>query len=319
MLEVYALIEKVAKIKTTVLLLGESGVGKELVANAIHYNSLESKGPFIKFNCAALPESIIESELFGHEKGAFTGADAQRKGRFEEADKGSIFLDEVGELSLGLQAKLLRVLQERSFERLGGNKTLQVDIRILAATNKDLGAMVKAGTFREDLYYRLNVFPLLIPPLRKRGSDIITLADHFTGLFSERFGKEVKCLSTEAQEMLLAYSWPGNVRELENCLARAVILSDDPLIHPYHLPLVLQSEYAASRKQEHQGLQDKLEAFEYEMIIEAPLLHKGNINAVAQDLGLTRRVLGLRLEKFDLNFRKFKPCGAPDNEEDESF
>jgi len=179
MQEVYRLIDKVSHSKTTVLILGESGVGKERVASAIHYNSAQASGPFVKFNCASLPESVIESELFGHEKGAFTGATSRRAGRFEEADGGTIFLDEVGELSLLMQAKLLRVLQERSFERVGSNTTLTVDLRILAATNRDLGAMVAKGEFREDLYYRLNVFPITIPPLRQRGSDIVTLADYF--------------------------------------------------------------------------------------------------------------------------------------------
>jgi Nif-specific regulatory protein len=310
MLEVYSLIEKIAKTKTTVLLLGESGVGKELVANAIHYNSLEERGPFIKFNCAALPESIIESELFGHEKGAFTGADAMRKGRFEEADDGTIFIDEVGELSLPMQTKLLRVLQERTFERVGGNRPIKVNIRVIAATNRDLVRMIAEGKFREDLFYRLNVFPIMIPPLRARGSDIITLADHFAGRFAKQFGKEVKRISTPVQDMLLSYAWPGNVRELENVIERAVILSEDTVIHGYNLPLSLQTPVLSGTSFKN-GLEAKMEAVEYEMITEALSTHKGNITSAARELGLTRRMLSLRMEKYGVNFRKYRGSNPP--------
>jgi Nif-specific regulatory protein len=305
MREVYCLIDKIAKTKTTVLILGESGVGKELVANAIHYNSMEANGPFVIFNCAALPESIIESELFGHEKGAFTGADKIRKGRFEEADGGTIFIDEIGELSLPMQAKLLRVLQERIFERIGGNKPIKVDIRVITATNKDLLKMVEEGTFREDLYYRLNVFPIMIPPLRERACDVITLAEHFVSRFTKRFNKEIKRISTPVQEMLLGYSWPGNVRELENIIERAVILSEDNVIHGYDLPLSLQTPIHSSTTFQ-SNLTTKLEAVEYEMIVEALTNHKGNMSAAADELGLTRRMLGLRLSKFNINCKKFK-------------
>ena len=305
MLEVYSLINKIAKTKSTVLLLGESGVGKELVASAIHYNSPEAAAPFIKFNCAALPESVVESELFGHEKGSFTGADKTRKGRFEDADGGTIFMDEVGELSLPMQAKLLRILQERSFERVGGNITIKVDIRIIAATNRDLFKMVKEGTFREDLYYRLNVFPILIPPLCERNSDIIILAEYFVSHFVKKFDKEIKRISTPVQEMLLSYSWPGNVRELENVIERAVILSDDNVIHGYDLPLSLQTPISTSTTFK-KGLVAKLEIVEYEMIVEALENHKGNMSAAADDLGLTRRILGLRLEKLGLDYKKYK-------------
>jgi Nif-specific regulatory protein len=241
MQEVYELIHKVAATKATVLALGESGVGKELVASAIHYNSPLANGPFIKFNCAALPETIVESELFGHERGAFTGAQTLRKGRFELADGGTIFLDEVGELSLPVQAKLLRVLQEKTFERVGGSKPIKVDLRIIAATNRGLVDMVAKGTFREDLYYRLNVFPITIPPLRERGSDVVLLADYFVAMNAKQSGREVKRISTPALNMLMAYHWPGNVRELENVIERAVILSDDGVIHGYNLPPSLQT------------------------------------------------------------------------------
>lgn len=306
MREVYNLIDKIAKTKSTVLLLGESGVGKELVANAIHYNSLEANEPFITFNCAALPESIVESELFGHEKGAFTGAEKTRIGRFEQADGGTIFLDEVGELSLPMQAKLLRVLQERVFERVGGNKSIKVDIRVIAATNKNLAEMVKEGSFREDLFYRLNVFPIMIPPLRERGSDIIILAEHFVSHFVKKFEKDIKRISTPVQEMLLAYSWPGNVRELENIIERAVILSEDNVIHGYNLPLSLQMPILSSTKSFQKGLTAKLESVEYEMIIEALTNHKGNMSAAAEELGLTRRMLGLRMDKFNINYKKYR-------------
>ncbi|HEY0281568.1 MAG TPA: sigma 54-interacting transcriptional regulator, partial [Rhizomicrobium sp.] len=241
MQEIYELIHKVAATKATVLILGESGVGKELVASAIHYNSPSANGPFVKFNCAALPENLVESELFGHEKGAFTGAIGTRSGRFEQADGGTLFLDEVGELSLPIQAKLLRVLQEKTFERIGGNRPVKVDLRIIAATNRDLTGMIANGSFREDLYYRLNVFPMTIPPLRDRGSDVILLADHFVAYYAGEIGKEVKRISTPALNMLMAYSWPGNVRELENVIERSVILSEDGVVHGYNLPPSLQT------------------------------------------------------------------------------
>ncbi len=305
MQEVYMLIDKIATTKTTVLILGESGVGKELVASAIHYNGMSSNGPFVMFNCAALPESIIESELFGHEKGAFTGADKPRKGRFEEADGGTIFLDEIGELSLPMQAKLLRVLQERCFERVGGNKTIKVDMRVVAATNKDLVEMVKEGTFREDLYYRLNVFPILIPPLKDRGSDIIVLAEHFVSYFTKQFSKKTKRISTPVQEMLLSYAWPGNVRELENVIERAVILSEDDVIHGYNLPFSLQTPILPKETVKN-GLTARLDAVEYEMIVEALIVHKGNISAAADELALTRRMLSLRLSKFGINYKKYR-------------
>ena len=305
MQEVFELIDKVSATKTTVLILGESGVGKELVANAIHFNSALAEGPFIKFNCAALPESIVESELFGHEKGSFTGATNMRKGRFEMANGGSIFLDEVGELSLPMQAKLLRVLQEKTFERVGGNHSVKVDLRIIAATNRDLTDMVKKGTFREDLFYRLNVFPMTIPPLRDRGSDIVHLADYYVARFSTESGKEVKRISTPALNMLMSYHWPGNVRELENVMERAVILADDGVIHGYNLPPSLQTP-AESGTACNYTLSDKLQVVEYEMIIDALKNSNGNTSKAAEDLNLTRRILGLRMEKYRINYRDFR-------------
>jgi Nif-specific regulatory protein len=305
MQEVYELIRKVALTKATVLILGESGVGKELVANAIHYGSPMSEGPLVKFNCAALPESIVESELFGHEKGAFTGATATRKGRFETADGGSIFLDEVGELSLSMQAKLLRVLQERTFERVGGMRPISVDLRVIAATNRDLQAMVCEGTFREDLYYRLNVFPITIPPLRERGSDVILLADHFAARNSEASGAPVKRISTAALNMLMAYHWPGNVRELANVIERSAILSEDGVIHADNLPPSVQTSddtgctFSGS-------LDGKLQTVEYEMIVESLKSHRGNMTEAAKELGVTRRVLGLRMERHGIEYKAFR-------------
>jgi Nif-specific regulatory protein len=305
MLDVYDLVRKITNTKTTVLILGESGVGKELVAGAIHFNSTLAEGPFIKFNCAALPESIIESELFGHEKGSFTGAAAQRAGRFEDADGGSIFLDEVGELSLAMQAKLLRVLQEKTFERVGGNRPIKVDIRIIAATNRDLADMVAKGTFREDLFYRLNVFPIIIPPLRDRGSDIITLADHFVARFAAESGKEVKRISTPALNMMMNYHWPGNVRELENVMERAVILSEDEVVHGYNLPPSLQTSLLTGTACKG-GLEAKLASVEYEMLVEALKTHNGNMSEAARELGMTRRVLGLRMDKYRMDYKTYR-------------
>jgi len=310
MMEVFALLHKVARTKTTVLLLGESGVGKEMIANAIHYDSPCSDGPLVKFNCAALPESILESELFGHEKGSFTGATQQRKGRFEEADGGTIFLDEVGELSLGVQAKLLRVLQERSFERVGGNKTVTVNIRVVAATNKDLAAMAAAGTFRQDLYFRLNVFPLLVPPLRERGSDIITLAEHFTARFAAEDDKRINRITTPALNLLMNHHWPGNVRELENVVHRAVILAEDDAIHAYNLPLSLQSAVFPDVDVRNR-LEARLAAVEYEMLVEALRVHRGNTTEAARELGLTRRTMGLRMKRYNLTYRRFRRCDEP--------
>ena len=310
MMEVFALLHKVAKTKLTVLLLGESGVGKEMVANAIHFDGPNPDGPMVKFNCAALPESILESELFGHEKGAFTGAAQLRKGRFEEADGGTIFLDEVGELSLRVQAKLLRVLQERTFERVGGNKPVTVNIRVVAATNKNLAEMVDSGTFRQDLFFRLNVFPLMVPPLRDRGSDVITLAEHFTARFSKENGKKINRISTSALNMLMKYHWPGNVRELENVIQRAVILTEDDTIHGYNLPLSLQSPVFPSVDIQ-SGLAARLASIEYEMLVEALRLHQGNATDAATELGLTRRTMGLRMKKYNMTYKEFRRMKSP--------
>ena len=305
MRDVFQLVKKIAPTHATVLILGESGVGKELVAQAIHYNSPRSDKAFIRCNIAALPESIIESELFGHEKGAFTGANAMRKGRFEMADGGTLFLDEIGELSAQVQTKLLRVLQEREFERVGSSDTIKADVRIIAATNRDLLSMIKEGTFREDLYYRLNVFPITVPALRDRKTDIPLLADHFVEKYSTSSGKQIKRISTPAIEMLMSYHWPGNVRELENCMERAVILSDDSVIHGYHLPPTLQT--AGATRTEYRGsLQVTLDRVEYEMIVEALKASGGKVSFTAKELGLTERILGLRMKKYALDFRRYR-------------
>ncbi|CCG07108.1 sigma-54 interaction domain-containing protein [Pararhodospirillum photometricum] len=308
MQDVYDLIQKVAATKATVLILGESGVGKELVANAIHYNSPSAEGPFIKANCAALPESLAESELFGHEKGSFTGALGLHKGYFEQADGGTIFLDEVGELSLTMQAKLLRVLQEKVFERVGGSRPVKIDVRIIAATNRDLGEMVQNGTFREDLFYRLNVFPLTIPALRDRGTDVITLADHFVTVFATENNKSVKRISTPALNMLMSYHWPGNVRELENVMERAVILSEGEVIHAYDLPPSLQTPRESGTVLGG-TLEARMRALEYEMIVEALKNTNGNVGEAARELGLSRRMLGVRMEKYTLNYKTFRMAG----------
>jgi Nif-specific regulatory protein len=224
--QMYEQVAQVAQTNTTVLIRGESGTGKELIAHAIHYNSLRAKKPFVKVSCAALPDTLIESELFGYEKGAFTGATARKKGRFELAEGGTLFLDEIGDINPGTQVKLLRVLQEREFERLGGTETVKVNVRLIAATNKDMEKAIADGTFREDLYYRLNVFTIFVPPLRERKADLLLLADHFLEKFSREHGKVIKRISTPAIDMLMAYHWPGNVRELENALERAVLVCD---------------------------------------------------------------------------------------------
>jgi len=227
---VLGVVKKVAKSNSTVLIRGETGTGKELIAGAIHHNSLRAARNFVKVNCAALQENLLESELFGHEKGAFTGADRQRIGRFEQADGGTLFLDEIGDMSASTQAKILRVLQEHEFERLGGTRTLRVDVRLIAATNRDLSAMVAAGQFREDLYYRLNVVSVETPPLRERKDDILPLATHFMRKFSAELKKRVDGLDSEAQKLLVRYNWPGNIRELENAIERAALLAEAAII-----------------------------------------------------------------------------------------
>ena len=303
--QVYDLIAQVSGSDATVLIRGESGTGKELVAQAIHYNSPRASKPFIKVSCAALPETVMESELFGHEKGAFTGAISRKPGRFERADGGTIFLDEIGDISLPTQIKLLRVLQEHQFERVGGTETLENDVRVLAATNRDLEEMLAEGSFRQDLYYRLNVFPIHLPPLRERRTDIPLLADFFAEKYGSKAGKPITRISTPAIDMLMSYHWPGNVRELENCLERAVLLAEDGVIHGHNLPPTLQT--AESSGTEPRGtLQSTLEKIEREMLLDALKSSRGSLTGAARILGLTERVMGLRVRKYGIDYRRFR-------------
>jgi Nif-specific regulatory protein len=300
MRSLYQQIEQVSGTNATVLLLGESGVGKERIAQAIHYGSPRADKPFVKLNCAAIPESLIESTLFGHEKGAFTDAIKMRKGYFEQADNGTIFLDEIGEMPISIQAKFLRVLQEREFERIGGAETIKVNVRIIAATNADPQKLIAAGRFREDLYYRLSVFPLVVPPLRERKTDIMLLADHFVEKFSAEHGKKINHITPSAIELINRYTWPGNVRELENCIERAVILSRDGAIHSYHLPPGMQKEGGGTSGKGRQTLKEVLESVEKEMVEEELRRARGNMTRAAQNLGISERIMGLRVAKYGL-------------------
>jgi Nif-specific regulatory protein len=295
---VYEMIDQVAGSDATVLIRGESGTGKELIAQAVHYGSRRAKGPFVRVNCAALPEGLIESELFGHEKGAFSGAVQQRAGRFERAHGGTIFLDEIGDLTPSVQVRLLRVLQEREFERVGGTKVLTADVRVVAATNRPLEKDMEEGRFRADLYYRLNVFPIHVPPLRDRRTDIILLADHFIEKYNERHGRSIVRLSTPAIDLLMAYHWPGNVRELENAMERAVLLADGDTIHARLLPPSLQM--ARPEDARSGPLQAQLDSLEKELLIDALKVSKGNRAAAARLLGITERVIGLRVQKYGI-------------------
>ncbi len=305
MKEVFNLTAQVSGSEASVLIRGESGTGKELIAQAIHYNSPRSEGPFVKVNCSALPETVIESELFGHEKGAFTGAVQTRKGRFELADGGTIFLDEIGDLPQTIQVKLLRVLQEREFERVGGNRTQRVNVRVITATHRNLEQMIQNNEFREDLYYRLNVFPIHIPPLRERKSDITLLADHFAEKYSNKNNKEIRRISTPAIELLSMYHWPGNVRELENCIERAVLLSTDGVIHGHLMPPTLQSAESTNTLL-HGTLEEEIERFEKEILLDALKSSKGNAARAARILGLTERKIGLRISKYGIDSRRFR-------------
>jgi two-component system response regulator PilR (NtrC family) len=244
MLAVFRMIETVARTNSTILITGESGTGKELVAQAIHYQSLRRDRPFVAVNCGALPETLLESELFGHMRGAFTGADANKKGLIEVAEHGTVFLDEIGEMSAVMQVKLLRVLQERKYRRVGGLEEMQADIRVIAATNQDLSKLVADGKFREDLFYRINVIPIQLPPLRERSEDIPLLADHFLAKFREQMGKKIAAISHEAMALMRRYAWPGNIRELENTIERAVALEHTPTVLPDSLPPAIRGEGA---------------------------------------------------------------------------
>jgi Nif-specific regulatory protein len=305
MQDVYAQVEQVAKTNTTVLLRGESGTGKELIAHAIHHNSVRAKKPFIKVSCAALPNDLIESELFGYEKGAFTGAHAPKKGRFELAEGGTLFLDEIGELNLATQVKLLRVLQAREYERLGGTQTIHADIRLIAATNKDLEAAIISKGFREDLFYRLNVFAIFIPPLRDRKTDVLQLANFFLEKFATQHGKNVKRIATPAIDMLMAYHWPGNVRELENAIERAVVVCNEQVLHAHHLPPTLQTAEETGTVIE-QSLEQATEAFEKDILQDALKSARGNRAKAARLLKTTGRVFNYKVRKYGIDWKRFR-------------
>lgn len=305
MKQVFDQVSQVARSNATVLLRGESGTGKEMIANAIHYNSLRSKKPLVKINCAALPDSLIESELFGHEKGAFTGAERLKKGRFEMAEGGTLFLDEIGDLPLQTQIKLLRVLQEREFERIGGTETIKTNIRLITATNKNLEEAIARGEFREDLYYRLNVFTIFLPPLRERKSDILLLAEHFLEKYEQEHGKRIRRISTPAIDMLMAYHFPGNVRELENAIERAVLICDSNVIHGHHLPPTLQTAEVSDTVTD-LSLKSAVEAFERDLIQDTLKSTRGNIAKAARQLDSTERILAYKIRNYGIDPKRFR-------------
>jgi Nif-specific regulatory protein len=305
MRQIFEQVTQVAGTNTTVLIRGESGTGKELIASAIHYSSLRAKKPFVKVSCAALPESLIESELFGYEKGAFTGAESRKKGRFELADGGTLFLDEIGDINLATQVKLLRVLQQREFERVGGTETIKANVRLLAATNKDLEKAIANGTFREDLYYRLNVFTMFVPPLRERKPDLLLLVDHFLEHFAREHQRSIKRISTPAIDMLASYHWPGNVRELENTIERAVLLCDGEVIHGHHLPPSLQTA-EASGTVTRVSLEDAVGAYEKDLIQDALKTTRGNRAKAARLLDTTERIINYKVKNYGIDARRFK-------------
>ena len=295
---------RVASSRATILLQGESGTGKELLARLVHQLSPRSSKPIVTVNCGALPESLIESELFGHEKGAFTGASARRIGRFEEADGGTLFLDEIGELTMPVQVKLLRFLQEREFQRVGGNTNIRADVRIISATNRDLEGMVKEGTFREDLFYRLNVVVMSIPPLRERREDIPALIDHFLKRFAAENGKDIVGISSEARDLLMKYDYPGNVRELENIIERAVVIARNEVLSLEDLPFREEAMAASSgggMPEEGDGrLRSAMEQLERQMIKEAMEKTGDHQTRAAEMLGLSERMLRYKLKKYGL-------------------
>ena len=311
MKDIFKVVKQIADSKSTALIMGESGTGKELISRAIHYNSNRKDFPFVTINCAAIPDTLIESELFGHEKGSFTNAIERKLGRFEVAHLGTLFLDEIGELSLATQAKILRFLEEREFNRVGGSKTIKVDVRLITATNKDLSQMIKKGGFREDLYYRINVVPIVIPPLRERTEDIPVLIDHFISKFCLENNKSVKGISKEALEAMMQYEWPGNIRELENLIERVITLSSNEYIQLNELPLFLKSVPRIDGLKE-SVLDGKVsflqaeEEFEREVILDA--LKKTNYiqSHAAEILGISRRILKYKMDKLGINQSKLK-------------
>jgi Nif-specific regulatory protein len=305
MRDVYQAIAQVAGSPTTVMIRGESGTGKEMVAHAIHYNSPRAEGPFVKVNCGALPDTLIESELFGYEPGAFTDARERKKGRFELADGGTLFLDEVGELSPSTQVKLLRALQEKEFERLGGVTPISVDVRLITATNRDLENAMRQGQFREDLYYRLNVFTIFMPALRDRKPDILLLADHFVEKYSSTLGKRVRRISTPAIDMLMAYHWPGNVRELENCIERAVLVCQGAVVHGHDLPPTLQTAQVSDTLPE-ASLDSLVGNYEKDLILDSLKSARGNQAEAARLLQTTSRIMGYKLRKYGIDPTRYR-------------
>jgi DNA-binding NtrC family response regulator len=305
MKEIFGMVKQIADSKSTVLVMGESGTGKELISRAIHYNSNRKNFPFVTINCAAIPETLIESELFGHEKGAFTNAIEKKLGRFEIAHQGTLFLDEIGELSLATQSKILRFLEEKEFNRVGGSKTIKVDVRLITATNRDLNQLLKKGGFREDLYYRINVVPLIIPPLRERKEDIPVLLYHFIKKYNDEGKKKVKGISKEALELMMNYEWPGNVRELENLIERVIALTSNEYIQPDELPIALTniSEINGLKETILSGKVSFLKAeeeFERRIILDA--LKKANYvqSHAAEMLGISRRILKYKMDKLGI-------------------
>ena len=301
MQEVFKSVEKVVNSSVTVLIQGESGTGKELIARAVHYHgSVRANKPFVAMNCTALPESLLESELFGHEKGSFTGAVGKRIGKFEQANSGTIFLDEIGLMSPTTQATVLSVLQEREFERVGGTELIKVNVRVISATNKDLEDAMKKGEFREDLYYRLSVFPIRLPALRERKEDIPLLAAHFLKKYSEQESKEIEAIAPEALELLMAYNWPGNVRELENAIERAVVLTTDDEIRTKELPAVVRSLGEKKLYESDNTLSGWIEKLEEEALKQALLENEGNISKTAKKLGIGRATIYRKAKKYGL-------------------
>ena len=305
MREIFAILEKVAPSELTVLVTGETGTGKELVARAVHNASPRRARPFVVLDCSAIPRDLMESTVFGHEKGAFTGAVARKEGRFARAAGGTLFLDEIGELSPSTQVKLLRVLQEREIERLGGTQSVRVNVRLLAATHRPLEKLIEEGTFREDLFYRLNVFTIFAPPLRERKPDIMLLADHFLEKYSVEHGKHIKRISTPAIDMLTSYHWPGNVREIENTIERAVLVCEGGVIHPHHLPPTLQTA-EASDTVPRVSLVETVSAFERDLIQDALKSARGNRALAARLLHTTERIVGYKIRKYRVDCSRFR-------------
>jgi Nif-specific regulatory protein len=302
--QVYEYIMQVAKSNATVLIRGESGTGKELVAHAIHYNSPRASNPFIKINCGAIPESLIETELFGHEKGSFTDAIEQKIGKFEAADGGTIFMDEIGELSPAIQVKLLRVLQEKEIDRIGSINPIKINVRVITATNRDLEKELNENRFRQDLYYRLNVFPIYIPPLRERRTDILLLAEHFLDRFANENNKKIKRISALAIDLINSYHWPGNVRELENCIERAALVCNSDTIQASNLPPTLQRTNSTYSEKENLTLREQVENYEKEIILDALKKSRGNKSKAAKMLGTTQRIIGYKIELLNINYLK---------------